>query len=204
MTSSPALTWQPSLFDAAPGARDLSFEAVERTALDATAWIDVVPGWLQAPTTLFEWLVENAPWHSEEIVIHGRKVMQPRLLARWSSHDPDQPMPAMLERMRAALTTHYRRPFDSVGINLYRNGRDSVAWHGDRIPLTVEDPLVAIVTLGEARRLLLRPVGGRTALTLTPPAGDLVVMGGSTQRTWQHTVPKLASAGPRISVTFRH
>jgi alkylated DNA repair dioxygenase AlkB len=106
--------------------------------------------------------------------------------------------------MRARLSAHYGRRFDSVGVNLYRDGRDSVAWHADRIARTVDDPLVAIVSLGHPRRFLLRPVGGRTALTLSPQAGDLVVMGGSSQRTWQHTVPKSASAGPRISVTFRH
>jgi alkylated DNA repair dioxygenase AlkB len=138
------------------------------------------------------------------MVIHGKTVMQPRLLAGWSCGEGDPPLPAQLELLRAALTAQYARRFDSIGVNLYRDGRDSVAWHGDRIARVVEDPVVGILTLGESRRFLLRPYGGRASLTLTPAAGDLLVMGGSSQRTWQHTIPKVAAAGPRISVTFRH
>lgn len=198
------LAWQPSLFEAtAPGA-DLAFDALVRHQLDATAWVDHVPGWLHAPDGLFEWLMNNAAWHSGELVIHGKRVVQPRLLASWPCGESDPLLPPPIERLRRALTTRYARRFDSVGVNLYRDGHDSVAWHGDRIARTVRDPLVGIVTLGQARRFLLRPIGGRTALTLAPAAGDLVVMGGTSQRTWQHTIPKVASAGPRISVTFRH
>ncbi len=197
-------SWQPSLFQAATTHPDLSFLGVVRHQLDRTAWVDQVSGWLHAPDDLFNWLRENAGWHTEEIVIHGTRMLQPRLLAGWSCGDDDPLLPAPLERLRSALAARYARRFDSVGVNLYRSGRDSVAWHGDRIARTVHDPVVAILTLGEPRRFLLRPVGGRTALTLVPVAGDLLVMGGSSQRTWQHTVPKVAAAGPRMSVTFRH
>src|ERR1700694_5932712 len=93
---------------------------------------------------------------------------------------------------------------DSVSANLYRDGRDSVAWHGDRIPRSLVDPVVATVSLGHARRFLMRPRGGTTQSTLTLGAGDLAVMGGTSQRTWQHAIPKVASAGPRISIAFRH
>lgn len=200
------ITWQPSLFEAAAAHvdRDLSFAGCERIALDARAWVDVVRGWLHHPGELFEWLLANASWHTGEIVIHGKRMVQPRMLAGWSLADPERPMPAVIERMRAALSARYDRLFDSVGVNLYRDGRDSVAWHGDRIPREVIDPMVAIVTLGEPRRLLLRPAGGHTAHTLAPQPGDLVVMGGASQRTWQHSIPKVATAGPRISVTLRH
>jgi alkylated DNA repair dioxygenase AlkB len=92
-----------------------------------------------------------------------------------------------------------------VSANLYRDGRDSVAWHGDRVARTIAEPLVAIVSLGHPRRFLLRPKeGGAARLALDPQHGDLVVMGGTSQRGWQHTIPKVASAGPRISVTLRH
>ena len=207
MVGTESLTWQPSLFDTvAPTDRgsDMAFDGGRRIELDETAWVDHVPGWLPAPGQLFEWLLAKAPWHTGEMVIHGKRVMQPRLLAGWSTVDGSGALPMVLEQMRARLSEHYGRRFDSVGVNLYRDGRDSVAWHGDRIARTVDDPLVAIVSLGHPRRFLLRPVGGRTALTLSPQAGDLVVMGGSSQRTWQHTIPKAASAGLRISVTFRH
>ena len=197
-------TWQPSLFEAATRGAALSFDGVVRHQLDHTAWVDQVTGWLQGPDALFDWLLNNAAWHTGEIVIHGKRMVQPRLLANWPCGDGDPPLPPSIERLRGALTACYARRFDSVGVNLYRDGRDSVAWHGDRIDRGVHDPVVGILTLGQPRRFLLRPVGGRTALTLVPTAGDLLVMGGTSQRTWQHTVPKVASAGPRMSVTFRH
>lgn len=131
-------------------------------------------------------------------------VATPRLIARWPYRSGEVALPPVLEEIRRALSTHYGREFDSVSANLYRDGRDSVAWHGDRIARTVADPLVAIVSLGHPRRFLLRPRGGSTRLTLQPQHGDLVVMGGTSQRRWQHTVPKVASAGPRVSVTLRH
>jgi alkylated DNA repair dioxygenase AlkB len=207
MLGADSLSWQPSLFDtltSPESGADMAFDGGRRIELDETAWVDHVAGWLQAPGRLFEWLLTNAPWHTGEMVIHGQRVVQPRLLAGWSTTGAEGPLPTVLEQMRARLCAYYGRGFDSVGVNLYRDGRDSVAWHGDRIASTVDDPLVAIVSLGHPRRFLLRPVGGRTALTLLPQAGDLIVMGGSSQRTWQHTIPKSASAGPRISVTFRH
>jgi alkylated DNA repair dioxygenase AlkB len=204
MAIADTLPWQPSLFEMSPPDLDLTFDRLVRHQLDGSAWVDHVPSWLIGADELFDWLVGSASWRTEEIVIHAKRLVQPRLLARWSCGDSDAPLPARLESMRAALSLRYGRRFDSVGANLYRNGRDSVAWHGDRIARTVRDPMVAIVSLGQARRLLLRPMGGRTALTLTPASGDLVVMGGTSQRTWQHSIPKVAAAGPRISVTFRH
>ncbi len=93
----------------------------------------------------------------------------------------------------------------TAGLCLYRDGRDSVAWHGDRIGRgATEDTVVAILSLGAPRALLLRPRGGGPALRHDIGHGDLLVMGGSCQRTWEHAVPKTArAAGPRISVQFR-
>lgn len=203
----PKLTWQPSLFGAEVGDApyvDASFGGVERHRLDASAWVDECRRWVSGPDALFTSLVDTLPWEAVDVEMYGRMVPQPRLVARLPSDPGSPPLPAPLEAMRAALSQRYGREFDSCGVNLYRDGRDSVAWHGDRIARTVVNPLVAILTLGEARRFLLRPRGGRTELRLEPHAGDLVVMGGTSQRTWQHSVPKSASAGPRMSVTFRH
>ena len=113
-------------------------------------------------------------------------------------------LPAPLEAIRASLVDRYGKKFDSVGANLYRDGRDSVAWHGDRIAREIHNPIVATVSLGGRRRFLLRPHGGGRSHRFEPGKGDLLVMGGACQRTWQHTVPKVASAGPRISITVRH
>ena len=203
--SAQSLSWQQSLFATGSPAVDRSFTGIRRHRLDATAWVDHCPGWLDGADDVFAWLLEEAPWKAIDVEMYGRILPQPRLVARWP-YDPAAgvALPSVLEDIRAALTQRYRRAFDSVAANLYRNGRDSVAWHGDRIPKEIRDPLVATISLGHTRRFLLRPRGGATQLKLELGPGDLCVMGGSSQRTWQHSVPKVAQAGPRISITVRH
>lgn len=198
----PALSFQTSLFDSGDSTPDLEFSTLTRHELSQGAWVDHAPGWLRGSDTLFQWLLDNAPWEATTQVLYDKTVVTPRLVASFTRDGA--PLPAPLEAIRSALSQRYGRDFDSVGANLYRDGQDSVAWHGDRIARTLKDPLVATVSLGYPRRFLLRPRGGKTGLSLLLHAGDLVVMGGTAQRTWQHTVPKVASAGPRISVTVRH
>jgi alkylated DNA repair dioxygenase AlkB len=94
--------------------------------------------------------------------------------------------------------------FERVGVNLYRDGRDSVAWHGDRIARDLPSATIAIVSLGQARPFRAKPAEGGTSLGFRLGHGDLLVMGGSFQRTWKHAVPKVQAAGPRVSVTYRH
>jgi alkylated DNA repair dioxygenase AlkB len=197
-------SWQPSLFGEGEARPDPSFASLRHHSLDETAWLDHAPGWLGGADSLFEYLAATAPWQASTQELYGRVVVTPRLIARWPYAADAEDLPPLLEEMRALLESKYERPFDSVSANLYRDGRDSVAWHGDRIPRTIFNPVVATVSLGHARRFLMRPRGGTTQLTLTLGAGDLVVMGGTSQRTWQHAIPKVASAGPRISVAFRH
>src|SRR5262249_51308364 len=112
--------------------------------------------------------------------------------------------PAVLDEMRTALSERYGVLFDSAGFNFYRDGQDSVAWHRDKIPQHIPQPVVALVSLGEPRRFLLRPRGGGRSRPFPLGHGDLLVTGGQTQRTWEHAVLKVAHAGPRISVAFRH
>ena len=112
--------------------------------------------------------------------------------------------PPLLEGMRLSLSARYGVVFDSIGFNFYRDGRDSVAWHGDRIRREIEEPIVALVSLGERRRFLLRPKGGGRSRAFELGRGDLLVTGGKTQRTWEHCIPKVAHAGPRISLAFRY
>jgi len=114
----------------------------------------------------------------------------------------------ILTAAREALSAHYRpelrEPFVTAGCCYYRDGQDSVAWHGDRIGRgRTHDTMVAIVSFGDPRKLLLRPNGGGESIAFTMSHGDLLVMGGSCQRTWEHAVPKTAQAGPRVSVQFR-
>ena len=188
-----------------------------RVPLRSGTWIDVQRGWLAGSAPLFARLAEAVPWRAERRRMYDRTVDVPRLLCFYGEHAP-LPEPA-LDACRAALNGYYAaelgEPFVTAGLCFYRDERDSVAWHGDTIGRgSTEDTMVAIVSLGEARPLLLRPRAGagqrngagRGAGTLRYNLGhgDLIVMGGSCQRTWEHAVPKSAQpAGPRISVQFR-
>jgi alkylated DNA repair dioxygenase AlkB len=192
------LAWQASLFGGAEPAIDRDFTTLTRTDLDTTAWIDVVPGWVTGADALFQEILEHAPWGEHRVRMYDRVVDEPRLTARWVDGPP------IIEEMRRALSDRYEVEFTSVGFNLYRTGRDSVAWHGDRVARELPEATVAVVSLGGRRRFALRPKGGGRSTPLWPASGDLIVMGGSCQRTWDHAVPKTAAADPRISVQFRH
>ena len=144
---------------------------------------------------------------------HGVSGVAGCTTTRWMSHDSPPgsrptttPGPAAngWRTRRASLSAHYEVQFDSVGINLYRDGADSVAWHRDRIPADIVDPVVALVSLGHPRTLLLRPHGGGRSRAFKLGRGDLLVTGGQTQRRFEHSVPKVKESGPRISLAFRH
>ena len=181
--------------------------AVRRVLLARGAWVDLRPGWLAGSGAVFGALVETVPWRAERRHMYDRVVDVPRLLCFYGEDAP-LPHPA-LAAARDALSAHYRaelgEPFRTAGLCLYRDGRDSVAWHGDTTGRgSREDTMVAILSLGAPRALLLRPRGGGASLRYEIGHGDLLVMGGSCQRTWEHAVPKTARAvGPRISVQFR-
>ena len=210
-----SLAWQATLFGADAPSVDAAFAGIERIPLDETAWVDHLPGWLRAPDDVMDLLVRTAPWTSGERPMYDRIVAIPRLTAWWRWHGgfPEY-VPPIIERMRAVLSARYGVVFSSCGCNLYRDGQDSVAWHGDRISKQIVDPNVAIVSVGEPRKLLLRPLarperpsereGMRASRRFDLGHGDLLVMGGASQRTWQHSIPKVAAAGPRMSITFRH
>lgn len=198
---------QSTLFvDTAAPTLDLT--AGSRRELSDGAWVDVVRGWLPQPDAVLARLVEDVPWRSERRTMYDRVVDVPRLTYTYMIGEP-LPHP-VLARARDALSRHYRpelgEPFRTAGCCYYRDGRDSVAWHGDTVGRGgTQDTMVAIVSVGDPRRLALRPragVGGDT-VGIEMGHGDLVVMGGSCQRTWEHAVPKVASAGPRLSVQFR-
>lgn len=177
---------------------------VRRTVLAHGAWIDVRPGWLAGADALFERLMSAVPWQAERRKMYDRVVDVPRLT---KFYDEDEPLPdEALVEARDALNAHYGGdPLCTAGLCLYRDGRDSVAWHGDTIGRgAVEDTMVAILSVGTPRTLLLRPKGGGVSLRHELGHGDLLVMGGSCQRTWEHAIPKTARpTGPRISIQFR-
>jgi alkylated DNA repair dioxygenase AlkB len=199
---------QGSLLDGAPadGPRPLA-PILERTVLGDGAWIDLGRHWVAGADPLFERLLETVPWQSERRHMYDRVVDVPRLL-RFYGADETLPDPA-LDQCREALSDWYATetggPFVTTGLACYRDGRDGVAWHGDTIGRgSTEDTLVAILSLGAPRRLLLRRRGGGPSIRQELHGGDVLVMGGSCQRTWEHSVPKTSRpVGPRISVQFR-
>ncbi|MBK3573373.1 alpha-ketoglutarate-dependent dioxygenase AlkB [Streptomyces sp. MBT65] len=198
---------QASLFDQTDQLRLGPLDGIRRTALGLGAWIDVLPGWLGGADALFEELAAEVPWRAERRQMYDQVVAVPRLLAYYGADDA-LPHPVLAEA-RDALSAYYARelgePFSTSGLCYYRDGRDSVAWHGDRIGRGArEDTMVAILSVGAPRDLLLRPLRGGESLRRPLGHGDLIVMGGSCQRTWEHCVPKTTRAtGPRISVQFR-
>jgi alkylated DNA repair dioxygenase AlkB len=205
MPTSPHLNWQPSLFEvAATPEIDESFGSLRRLHLDPDSWIDHAPGWVTGSDGLFEQLLQTRDWGQRARPMYDKRVVEPRLTSLWRATSGEALEPELLERIRVALSERYGVDFDSVGFNLYRDGRDSVAWHGDRISKEVEDPVVALVSVGEPRKFLVRPKEGGTSRAFLLGRGDLLVTGGKMQRTWDHSVPKVASAGPRISVAYRH
>jgi alkylated DNA repair dioxygenase AlkB len=205
MSPSPDLIWQPSLLATGETVEiDRSFSRVRRVHLDHEAWVDHVPGWVSGADRLFEELLAAREWGQRSRRMYDQTVREPRLTSGWNLGSGEPLEPPVLEEMRAALSERYGREFDSAGFNLYRDGRDSVAWHADRIAKEIEDPIVALVSLGDPRKFLLRPKGGGKSRVFIPGRGDLLVTGGQTQRTWEHAIPKVAQAGPRISIAFRH
>ena len=189
---------QRSLLATGPVAVDPTFAHAVRRELGAGAWVDLLPAVVTGADALFDEVLAAAPWSEHDRPMYDRIVREPRLTTRrWA--DP----PPLVTELAQRLTVHYGCDLGVVSANLYRDGADSVAWHGDRVGRVRQETVVAILSLGAPRRFLLRPKGGGPSVRYTPLAGELLVMGGTCQRTWEHTVPKCAAAGPRISVMFR-
>ncbi|WP_420119663.1 alpha-ketoglutarate-dependent dioxygenase AlkB [Micromonospora sp.] len=204
----PQAAYQPSMLDLTDTGPTLTpLTGLRRRMLTRGAWVDHLPGWVHGSDAVLDTLRTGVPWRAERRTMYDTQVDVPRLLC-W--YGPDRPLPhPLLTAARTALSRHYAaelgEPFVTAGMCLYRDGRDSVAWHGDTLGRSAHtDTMVAIVSFGAPRPLLLRPRGGGDTLRVPLGHGDLVVMGGSCQRTWEHAVPKTTRpVGPRVSVQFR-
>jgi alkylated DNA repair dioxygenase AlkB len=175
--------------------------AFERVPLDDHSWVDIARGWLWGADTLLDALIASVDWHQGRRWMYDRMVDDPRLSC-WFDADDELPHPA-LPVIGGTLEDRYRVPMRGPALNYYRDGRDSVAPHRDRELRKLDETLIAIVTLGARRPFLVRPRGGGRSRNIAPAGGDLLVMGGACQRGWEHAVPKVVNAGPRISVTWR-
>ena len=196
----PGVVLQTSLLSQGEPSPDSCFASVRRTDLGEGAWVDHQAGWLAGSDDLLASLVAWLPWRQRQRPMYERLLPEPRLTA-WLDIG-SAGLPDVLQTMATLLEARYGRRIRTVGCTWYRDGRDSVAWHGDRVPRP-GDALVAIVSVGAPRPFLLRHRDGGPSRRYELGRGDLLVMGGTCQATHQHTVPKVAHAGPRISVTFR-
>jgi alkylated DNA repair dioxygenase AlkB len=193
---------QLGLFAGAGSSDVLSRDVLRRRPLSDRSWLEHAPGWLPASDELLISLLDAAEWSQGRRVMFDQLVDEPRLTA-WYGRDGPLPSPRLVELFEH-FEARYGEHFDSVGLNWYRDRRDSVAWHGDRVGRSGRGAIVVIVSLGEPRPFLLRPRGGGSSRSFLLGGGDLLVMGGDCQHEFQHSVPKVARAGPRVSVTFRH
>jgi alkylated DNA repair dioxygenase AlkB len=177
-----------------------------RVPLDERSWVDVARNWLRGADDVLDVLMGEVDWHQGRRRMWERVVDDPRL-SHWYRDGQELPHPCF-HAVRAALEARYRVELSTVGLNYYRDGNDSVAPHADRELRDLDETIVAIVTFGSRRPFLLRPKTAehgrlRRSLDLCPASGDLLVMGGACQAGWEHAVPKVTRAGPRISATWR-
>lgn len=173
----------------------------ERTDLDHEAWIVRVPGWIGGDQTLLEHVAETTSWHSGRRPMYDRIVDVPRLTASVPKSGPGHPV---LWQIAADLRARFGERMDRIGLAFYRDGRDSVAPHGDTVARDMHSSTMAIVSCGAPRRFLLTPAEGGPSVSFDFGMGDLLVMGGTIQRTWRHSVPKTnRPVGPRMSIMFR-
>lgn len=192
---------QLDLFATGAPAFDAEFRGLRRLELSHGAWVDHVPGWVSGHDALFDELAHGLDWRRETMKMYDKTVVVPRLLSRVEREGPGQPL---IEGMRMALSARYGEELVFTTAALYRDGSDSVAFHGDTTARDMLEALVATVSLGQPRRFLLKPAeGGGSPVALPAGRGDLIVMGGTCQRTWRHGIPKVANAGPRIALMFR-
>jgi alkylated DNA repair dioxygenase AlkB len=267
---------QLGLLDSLPGRPEAAFAGARRLDLGQGAWVELVPGWVAAALPgsthleLFERLLGAADWERHRRQMYDRVVDVPRLVANlpgekpgvaWNGEDrvellrhkaPSREVRAVGDQLRLlaiALSHRYQRTLTHITLAYYRDGQDSVAYHGDRLGPLRSDTVVAVLSVGARRRFLLRPsarhpaaqpelpglrgeLGGgvplgndngpargplareleevrstaardRQAHAFSVGEGDLLVMGGTCQETWEHAVPKVRDAGPRIAIQFR-
>ena len=178
--------------------------AVKRVELGNEAWVDTMTGFVRGGDTLLTTLVSTVALTTGRRPMYDNMVDVPRLSAHLPTDHLESAVPVIGD-IAAKLGTRYCKAFTRVGINLYRNERDSVAWHADKIGRVMYQPIVGLVSLGAARPFLLRPLGGGQSRRFVLGSGDLLVMGGTCQHRFEHAVPKLTRpTAPRLSITFRH
>ena len=189
-------TWQLPL--------ELPTDIPLRVDLNARCWVEHHRRWLdgtEAEPDAFAYLRSTLTWLSGRRNMYGRVVAIPRLMNWQRLGDPE--VPALLREWADRIDRELGTTMTSAGLNLYRDGTDSVSWHGDLVGAGQDDCTVAVVSLGDSRPMLVRPTTGGPSRKWMLEHGDLLVMGGRSQHEFQHSIPKVARCGERISVVFR-
>ena len=159
-------------------------------------------------------LVEVVPWESHTIKMFGKEYPQPRLVAWFGDPGSDysysglkmnvRPWIPTVSMLREAAERIAGVRFNSVLVNLYRDGNDKVSWHRDNEPELGEEPVIASISLGAPRRFKFRHLLTREVVETTLTPGSMVVMSGLSQSCWEHEIPRQAAVSePRINLTFR-
>jgi alkylated DNA repair dioxygenase AlkB len=191
---------------------DRTLTRLRRRDLGDGAWVEHMTDFVRGHQALLADLQRAVAWEKTTQVLYEREVLTPRLTAALTAGTTAGHWP-LLQEMAALLGQHCGVRFDLLSAALYRDGQDSVAWHRDRNLRQRHHGFVATVSLGEPRAFLLRPhatgagAGGgpRSSTRYQLGMGDLFIMGGTCQRTWEHTIPKATGvAGPRLALMFRH
>lgn len=181
---------------------DRAFTTANRIAIDDHSWVEVVPGWMSGSRLLLERLATAVPWRQHDRRLFEMTVREPRMTAEYR-HLRNVPEKTLTDAAHA-LSQHYGVVYDSLWLNLYRDGQDSTGWHRDRFSCRRPECIVPVLTLGATRRFLIKPRAGGASIAFKPGSGDLVVMGGRSQEDWVHSVPKEPGiAEPRMSINFQ-
>jgi alkylated DNA repair dioxygenase AlkB len=184
------------------------FESNETVlADDALGRIAYTPHWVDAPTARawFAELRQTVPWRSERRMMYDREVDVPRLMGHYRLDPPPEGTPAAIVQAAARIIETTGVPFTAVGLNFYRDGRDSVAPHNDHLNEIHEGFPIGLVSLGSIRRMTIRAkLPPRRVMHLDLAPGSLLMMSYETQLHYTHGVPKTAEpVGERISLAFR-
>ncbi len=171
---------------------------------DATGRIAYYPG-VVAPGVASEWfdaLRAIIDWRHERRPMYDRVVDVPRLVAHFGA---DETLPDVVAAMKSQVEAHLGLRFRSVGFNLYRDGRDSVAMHHDHTEELEPRSPIALLSLGSLRTMRLRTIATpRRTLAVALEPGSVLLMAGTSQEHWEHGIPKTTEpVGERISVAFR-
>jgi alkylated DNA repair dioxygenase AlkB len=152
----------------------------------------------------FDLLLENADWGAYRRMMYDREVAVPRLIAGYTDNRSTE-LPEPLADAFAKVRMLVGAPFNSVGLNLYRDEKDSVAPHSDKVEKLVVGQPIAVLSLGATRRMSIRPKTGPGRVRhIDLEAGSVLVMSYESQLTHEHGIPKIAHpCEPRISLAFR-